>query len=80
MKLFLSAFVQVFLVALNTFLIAKGIIWAVFIVGFLISYVWSRNVKKIAIGGEKERLLYSLGAGCGSLAGLLIGQQLYKLL
>ncbi len=70
MKLFITGFVQVFFVAVNTFLISRMLYAGVFVFGFLISFVWSWNVKRVAFGTIKDRLWYSLGAGTGSLAGL----------
>ena len=73
MKLFVTAFIQVFLVAFNTWLIANEVYEAVFVVGFLISFVWTFNVKKVTIGTMKDRIIYSLGAAFGSLSGLVVG-------
>lgn len=78
MKLFITGFTQVFFVAINTFFISKAIYGGVFICGFLISFVWSWNVKKVAFGDIKDRLWYSLGAGFGSLAGLIISVYIFK--
>jgi len=71
MKLFITGFIQVFFVAVNTFFISRQIYGGVFIVGFLISFIWSWNVKKVAFGTIEDRLWYSIGAGCGSLIGLI---------
>ncbi len=72
MNLFITGFVQVFFVAINTYLISIKKYEGVFICGFLISFIWSWNVKKVAFGTTKDRLLYSLGAGMGSLFGLVV--------
>jgi hypothetical protein len=71
MKLFTTGFMQVFFVAVNTFFISKEYYVGVFICGFIISMIWSWNVKKIAFGTNKERFIYALGAGLGSLFGLI---------
>ena len=73
MRLFLTGFLQVFLVVINTWLITQKSFLGVFFVGFGISYIWSGNVKKVAFGGQKDRIIYSLGAACGSLSGLTLG-------
>jgi len=73
MKLFTTAFIQVALVSLNTYLIANNIIYGIFLASFLISYVWSGNVKKIAISSRFERLVYSSGAAFGGLFGYFVG-------
>jgi len=71
MKLFTAGFLQVFFVAVNTFFISKEYYVGVFICGFVISMIWSWNVKKIAFGTNKERFIYAFGAGLGSLFGLI---------
>ena len=78
MKLFITGFTQVFFVAINTFFISKAIYGGVLICGFLISFVWSWNVKKVAFGTMQDRLLYSFGAGVGSLVGLIVSVAVFK--
>ncbi len=72
LSIFGTGFLQVSLVSAQTFMIARSAFTGVFIVGFLISLVWSINVKKIAFGGWADRLIYSSGAGIGAVVGLLI--------
>ena len=48
-KIFLTSFTQVGLVAINTLLIAKGYILGIFLASFTISMLWSYNVSKIAL-------------------------------
>lgn len=57
-------------VAANTVAIAKGHAWAVLIFAFLISYIWSHNVRKVAFGDELDRIAYSIGACLGSVSGM----------
>jgi hypothetical protein len=78
MKLFITGFTQVFFVAINTYFISKAIYGGVLICGFLISFIWSWNVKKVAFGNMKDRIYYSLGAGFGSLAGLAVSVALFR--
>ena len=78
MKLFITGFTQVFFVAINTFFISKAIYGGVLICGFLISFIWSWNVKKVAFGTIKDRIWYSFGAGVGSLVGLIVSIFIYK--
>jgi hypothetical protein len=77
-KLFLTGFVQVILVVINTFQVAHNKYSGVFFVGFLISLVWSYNVKKIAFGSFTDRVIYSSGAAVGSLTGLFISNLIYS--
>lgn len=76
MKLLLTGFIQVLLVTANTVMIARGNYYGVLCVGFLISFVWTWNVKRVVFGGMSDRLLYSAGAALGGLCGLFIGQVL----
>lgn len=78
MKLFITGFTQVFLVAMNTYLISKAMIIPVFVVGFLISFVWTFNVQKIAISNNAQRVVYSMGAAAGAVSGLLISLTFWK--
>lgn len=73
-KLFLSGFIQVSCVALNTVFITKFLPIHVFVTGFLISLVWSFNVKKIAFGEWKDRVAYAGGAATGGLVGMYLGK------
>jgi len=70
--LFACGFVQVFFVAINTVFLAKAFILGVLIASFMISIVWSFNVKKIAFGNRLDRFVYASGASIGSVAGLLL--------
>jgi len=73
MNLFITGFLQVFFVALNTWLITQRSFLGVLVVSFLISFIWSFNVKKVAFGSMRDRLVYSIGASIGGLTGLFIG-------
>ena len=74
LKLFSTGFIQVFFVAVNTYFLSKSFFAGVFICGFLISFIWSWNVKKIAFGTLNYILSYACGAGFGSLIGLVISK------
>lgn len=77
LALFGTGVLQVSLVAVNTYQIAHEKYLGVMIIGFLISFVWTFNVKKIAFGNNIDRIVYASGAACGSLLGLLIAQTYY---
>lgn len=72
MKTFLTSFLQIGLVAINTYLITHLYWLGIFIVSFLISLLWAFNVSKIAISTTNQKITYALGAGCGAISGLLI--------
>ena len=78
MKLLVTGFVQVFFVAANTYLIAQRLYLGIFVAAFMISIVWSWNVKRVAFGTIKERFIYSLGAALGSVCGVLAMDLLIK--
>ena len=69
MNLLLTGFLQVYFVVINTYFISNDYYIGVFICSFVISFIWSLNVKKVAFGKIKDRLLYSLGASFGGLLG-----------
>ncbi len=72
MKLFTTAFLQVFLVSANTLFIANLFYPGIVLAGFGISWFWTGNVKKISISGTKQRLIYSFGACTGGISGVLL--------
>jgi hypothetical protein len=68
--LFSTGFVQVFFVAVNTYFLAKENYLGVLAASFMISLIWSFNVKKVAFGSLVDRLSYAIGAAAGSVFGL----------
>jgi hypothetical protein len=69
-SLFLTAFIQVYFVAVNTYFIAKEIYIGVWIAAFMINIIWSFNIKKMAFGSFIDRMTYAVGATLGSVVGL----------
>ena len=65
-----TGFLQVFFVAINTYFISTQNLYGTVLAGFVISLIWSYNVKKIAFGSFYDRLVYAFGAGLGSVTGL----------
>jgi hypothetical protein len=74
MRNFLLAFTQVLFVSLNTIFLAKNNPSMVFVCAFLISYIWTHNVKKVAFGSELDKIIYAVGAALGSLTGLILSR------
>jgi hypothetical protein len=72
LPLFLTGFLQVFFVAINTYFIGKEKYAAVFCIGIVISLIWTYNVKRAAIGSNLERWIYATGAGVGAVSGLKV--------
>ena len=50
------------------------------ITGFLISIIWTFNVKKIAFSALGDRVAYAAGAATGTLIGFELSHYLTKLL
>lgn len=73
MKLFLTGFAQVFFVSINTYFLAHEMYLGVLVAAFMISLIWSFNVKKVAFGTNIDRVVYAAGATYGSVAGLWVG-------
>ena len=70
MKIFTTGFIQVYFVAINTYFLAHSFYLGVFMAAFLISMIWSYNVKRVAFGNTKIRVVYSFGAALGAVTGL----------
>jgi hypothetical protein len=77
MKIFFQSYLQVGLVSVSTILITKHCYFGIFIVGFLISLLWTYNVSRIAISTFNQKITYSLGAGTGAVSGVLLTQLFY---
>lgn len=73
-KLFITAFMQVFMVSANTYFISRLVWLGIAACGFGISYLWTMNVKRISASTLTERLAYASGAMCGGLLGVLVSK------
>lgn len=69
LKIYFTSFLQVGFVCVNTVLISKGYVLCIFLASITISLIWSYNVAKIALSNFKEKIIYSFGAGSGSVIG-----------
>jgi hypothetical protein len=69
---FFTAWLQVALITLNTWLIAHHEVIPAILCGFAISFVWTLNVKKVAFGCLADRLTYAFGACSGTATGMLV--------
>lgn len=74
MKIFFQSFLQIGLVSISTIFITKHLYFGIFIVGSLISFLWTFNVSRIVVSTMKQKITYSLGAGTGAVCGVLISQ------
>lgn len=71
-KLFTTGFIQVIFVAANTVFISQYQLIGNLLTAFMISLVWTYNVKKVAFGAVSDRWAYATGAALGSVAGTII--------
>ena len=78
--LFLTAMVQVTFVAMNVTFIAHGEIIPMLLTGFMISLIWTFNVKRVALGGWLDRLTYANGAMLGTGIGYIISHWINRFL
>ena len=70
--LFLTALLQVTFVAMQPLFIINHDIIPMLATGFLISLIWTFNVKKVAFGNITDRLVYAIGAMAGTGLGFAI--------
>uniref|UniRef100_UPI0032177FB3 hypothetical protein n=1 Tax=uncultured Draconibacterium sp. TaxID=1573823 RepID=UPI0032177FB3 len=79
LRLFKNGFVYVFLVSANTFCIAT-LFWAgIVLFGFLISFLWAANVKRISTSNIIDRIIYASGAMFGGLLGVWLSNFLKQI-
>jgi len=76
--LFLSGLTQVMFVAMNTYLVSHKHYVASYATSFLLSFIWTFNVKKVAFGDWKMRVAYAGGAACGTLIGMSLVAIIYQ--
>jgi hypothetical protein len=80
MKVFATSFFQVYFVAINTILLARGYVVGIFLASFTISLLWCYNVSKISVSTRKSKLIYATGAGIGAVSGFYSLQLIFKLI
>ena len=72
MRLFTTAILQVLFVSMNVVFITKAMVIPMLLTGFCISFVWTLNVKKVAFGGWRDRMIYATGAMIGTGLGFYL--------
>jgi uncharacterized protein YebE (UPF0316 family) len=75
-KIFITGFTQVMFVSMNTYFVSETQYLAIGMSSFMISWIWSYNVKKIALGTIRDRVAYCLGASAGAVIGVLIARMI----
>ena len=79
-RLFANGFFYVFLVSANTYCIAKLFWIGIALFGFLISLLWTVNVRRIVASNVIERFIYAMGACTGGLLGVYASQSFYTII
>lgn len=74
--LFLAAFLQVMFVTMNVHFISRGLVLPMLVTSFVVSLVWTLNVKLISIGSMTDRTYYAAGAMCGTGLGYFISHNI----
>jgi hypothetical protein len=77
-QLFCTAFLQVSFVAMNVIFIAHAFIVPMLLTSFMISFIWTLNVKKVAFGNWGDRITYAIGAMVGNGVGYAISTYIMK--
>lgn len=70
-RLIFTGFLQIYCVSINTICLAKGYYVGVFIFGFLISFLWTFNISKIALSTMQDKLIYASSASIASVLGCI---------
>lgn len=66
LELFAMGALQVFCIVLNTWLVSHDLMAYAVAAQFAITYIWTLNVKRIAISSNKDRIAHAAGASFGS--------------
>ena len=80
LRISLTGFVQVYFVSVNTYFLVHEMYAGVLVAAFIISLVWSFNVKRVAFGTWRDRLMHAGGAAIGSVAGLASSAMIAKII
>jgi len=75
-RLFGQGAIYVGLQATNIVQLARHQYAGAFVVGFLISWLWSWNVKGVVFRSGWGGVIYALGAAVGTVIGMLIGARI----
>lgn len=64
---------------MNVTFISKGMIIPMLLTGFLISWIWTFNIKRIAISSLSQSTVYAFGAMVGTGLGYITAHLLQKI-
>lgn len=80
MQLAFTGFLQVFFVGANTAFISHYALLGNLLTAFMISWIWTFNVKRVAFGDKADRMYYAGGAAVGSVTGTIAANFLLRAL
>lgn len=80
MRLFLTSFLQVFLVSINTIFLTKGFVIGIITTSLAINWVWMHNLKRTVSCDTKDKVVYSVGATTGSISGYYFSKLIFSIL
>lgn len=73
----ITGFFQVAFVSANTYFISEKNVSGMIVASFMISIIWTINVKRVAFGGWFDRVAYAAGASAGTVAGFLVAKTFF---
>jgi hypothetical protein len=71
-KLFITGYMQVFLVAISTLAIANRVYPLAALVSYCIGWLWQSNVKRAVANSSVDIHLYNLGSATGTVSGIYL--------
>lgn len=79
-KIFIFAYIQILLIAVNTINVANGKLVPAMITSLLIGVAWCVGVTGVAHGKLKEKIAYCIGGSLGCGSGIVVGDLLGTIL
>ena len=72
MRICALAYLQLFLVSMNTIVMVNRDIVLIAIVTMLLNFVWTYNVSGVTFATTEYRLLYAVSAALGAITGIYL--------
>lgn len=74
--MFFAAFCQVMFVTMNVYFISSSKVIPMMMTSFIVSLLWTYNVKIVSIGSLADRAYYAAGASAGTGLGFFISHNI----
>ena len=75
-KFCITSFLMVYFISVNVYCISQQNYTLAFISSFWVNYLWTVNVKRIAFGGSRDKIIYAVCTSIGCVLGILTGKYL----